>query len=30
VLAHTLHLVSEGRLTTDGAPSLDSEYALKT
>jgi glyoxylase-like metal-dependent hydrolase (beta-lactamase superfamily II) len=30
VLAHTLHLVSEGRLTTDGAPGLDSEYALKT
>ncbi|MDO9474105.1 MAG: MBL fold metallo-hydrolase [Caulobacter sp.] len=29
VLAHTLHLVSEGRITADGPPGLDSEYALK-
>ncbi|MFY8139134.1 MAG: hypothetical protein ACOVMO_00330 [Caulobacter sp.] len=29
VLAHTLHLVREGRLSADGAPGLDSEYALK-
>jgi glyoxylase-like metal-dependent hydrolase (beta-lactamase superfamily II) len=29
VLAHTLHLVREGRLSADGAPGLDSEYSLK-
>ena len=29
VLAHTLHLVREGRITADGPPGLDSEYALK-
>jgi glyoxylase-like metal-dependent hydrolase (beta-lactamase superfamily II) len=29
VLAHTLHLVREGRLSADGPPGLDSEYALK-